>query len=114
LVLPAKTDMTANLVSEATPAKLVPGAQSVLPVNLALLVSLATLDPLAPSADPVSVGQLAPAGLLAQVDPPVRWDLLGRPAHVVLLAHAVFLDQLVLQAHRAKLASGGNPSRPPN
>jgi len=26
LVFPAKTDITANLVSEATPAKLVPGA----------------------------------------------------------------------------------------
>jgi hypothetical protein len=56
LVFPAKTDMTANLVSEATPVKLVPGVQSVLPVNLELLVSRATLDPLAPSADPVSVG----------------------------------------------------------
>jgi hypothetical protein len=86
----------------------------VLPVNLALLVSRATLAPLAPSVDPVSVGKLAPAVSLARVVPPVRWDLLGRPAHVVLLAHAVFLDQLVLQAHQAKLASGGNPSRPPS
>jgi len=56
LVFPAKTDMTANLVSEATPAKLVPRVQSVLPVNLALLVSRATLAPLALLADPVFVG----------------------------------------------------------
>ena len=69
-----------------------------LPVNLALLVSRATLAPLAPSVDPVSVGKLAPAVSLAQVDPPVRWDLLGRPAILVLLAHAVSLALLDLVA----------------
>ena len=69
-----------------------------LPVSLALLVSRATLAPLAPSVDPVSVGKLAPAVSLAQVDPPVRWDLLGRPAILVLLAHAVSLALLDLVA----------------
>jgi len=64
----------------------------------ALLVSRAKLAPLALSAHLVPVGQLAHAVLLAQVDPPVRWDLLGRPADLALLAHAVFPAQLGLVA----------------
>jgi len=86
---PARRAATVPEGVQATPAKLVSRAQSVLPVNLAPLVSRATLAPLALPADPVFVEKLAPAVLLAQVDPPVRWDLLGRPAILALLVHAV-------------------------